>query len=235
MHFLCYFVFMGETVSETSNAETAASRWRGLHWPLVSLLGGFLVYYLLFKTLVDPLNPQIDALNGFSFQFLWEGETPASRVAVVGADLNARYKHAVPSVLMSLSFLAVLTLAFGFVLPRFGRGALACGAVTLPAGAFIGFTEQYNNVTRMAVADCPPAGMMDFCPLDQAVIRGLSGASFTSETLGHIRFLTDFNSVISVAAIFLLGICFFSSPDRRTRRDWIRPICKFDAKTWKRP
>jgi hypothetical protein len=49
---------------------------------------------------------------------------------------------------------------------------------------------------------------MIFCPLDQAVIRALPGSSFTIETLGHIRFLTHFNSIISVAAIFLLGICF---------------------------
>ena len=200
---------MGEKAGEKLNAEMAASRWRGLHWPLVSLLGGLVVYYLLFKTLVDPLNPQIEALKDFSYQFLWEGDAPASPMSVVGADLNARYKHAVPSVLMSLSFLAALTVAFGFVLPRFGRGALACGAVALPAGAFIGFAEQYNNIIRLAVADCPPAGTMDFCPLNQAVMRGLPGSSFTSETLGHIRFLTDFNSIISVAAIFLLGICFF--------------------------
>lgn len=209
MHILCYFVSMGEKAGEKLNAGITASRWRGFHWPLVSFLSGLLVYYLLFKTLVDPLNPQIEALNSFSYQFLWEGEAPASRITVVSADLNARYKHAIPSVLMAFSFLAALVVAFGFILPRFGRGALACGAAALPAGAFIGFTEQYNNAIRMAVADCPPGGTMDFCPLDQAVIRGLPGSSFTMETLSQIRFLTDFNSIISVAAIFLLGFCFF--------------------------
>ena len=199
---------MGEKVSEKLNAATAESRWRGIYWPVLSFLGGFFVYFVLFKTFVDPVNPQIEALNSFSYQFLWEGEAPASRVSVVGADLNARYKHAVPSVLMLLSFLAALLVAFGLVLPRFGRGALACGAAALPAGAFIGFSEQYSNAIRMAVADCPPAGAMDFCPLNQAVIRGLPGSSFTMETLGHIRFLTSFNSIISVAAILLLAICF---------------------------
>jgi hypothetical protein len=49
---------------------------------------------------------------------------------------------------------------------------------------------------------------MEFCPLNQAVIRGLPGSSFTVETLGHIRFLTHFNSIISVAAILLLATCF---------------------------
>ncbi len=199
---------MGEKAAEKLNAPPAASRWRGIFWPLLSLLGGLLVYYLLFKTLVDPLNPRIDALNSFSYQFLWEGDTPASRASVMGADLHARYRHAVPSVLMLLSFLAAVTVAFGFVLPRFGRGALVCGTVALSAGAGIGFTEQYNNVTRMAVADCPPRGTMDFCPLNQAVIRGFTGSSFTADTLDHIRFLTHFNSIISVAAILLLATCF---------------------------
>ena len=200
---------MDETATDAPITRPAKPWWRRYHWSFVSLLGGFLVYYLLFKTLVDPLNPQIEALNGLTYQFLWEGEEPASRITVVGADLEARYKHAVPSVLMSLSFLAAVTLAFGFVLPRLGRVALACGAAALPAGAVIGFVEQYNNIIRLAVADCPPSGAMAFCPLNQAVTRGIPGSSFTAEALGHIRFLTDFNSVISVAAIFVLGICFF--------------------------
>ena len=200
---------MGEKISEKPNAETAESRWRGLRWPLVTFIGGLCIYFLLFKTLVDPLNPQIEALNSFSYQFLWESDPPASRVSVVGADMNARYKHAVPSVLMALSFLAALFVAFGLVLPRFGRVALACGVVALPVGAFIGYSEQYNNAIRMAVADCPPAGAMVFCPLNQVAIRGLPGSSFTMETLSHIRFLTNFHSIVSVAAIFLLGFCFF--------------------------
>ena len=90
----------------------------------------FFVYFLLFKTLVDPANPQIEALNSFSYQFLWEGEEPASRISVVGADINARYKHAVPSVLMAPSFLAALLVAFGLVLPRFGRVALPFSSMT---------------------------------------------------------------------------------------------------------
>ena len=200
---------MGEKASEKLNVETAESRWWGLHWPLLSFFGGLCVYFLLFKTLVDPVNPQIEALNSFSYQFLWDGEAPASRVSVVGADINARYKHAVPSVLMALSFLAALFVAFGLVLPRFGRIALACGAAALPAGAFIGLNEQYNNAIRLSVADCPPAGAMDFCPLNQAAMRGLADSSFTMETLDHIRFLTTFNSMVSVAAIFLLAFCFF--------------------------
>lgn len=199
---------MVENAHTGSRIETNLGQLRRYHWPLLSLLGGFAVYFFVFRTLVDPLDPSIEALKDFSYQFLWEGEQPVSSVAVVGADMNARYKHAVPSVLLAISFFASLVVAFGYLLPHYGRVALICGILALPVGGIVGFVEQHNNITRMAVADCPPDGGMTFCPLDQAVSRE-GGTSFTSETLAHIRFLTDFNSIVSVAAIFLLGICFF--------------------------
>ena len=192
---------------DRSHPEISLAQLRRYCWPLLTLLGGFAVYYFVFRALVDPLDPSLEVLKGFSYQFLWEGEKPASQVAVVGADMAARYRHAVPSVLLAISFCSGLIVAFGYVLPRYGRTALACGFLAVPAGAYIGFIEQHKNITRMAVADCPPGTGVIFCPLDQAVSRG-GGSSFTSDALAHIRFLTDFNSIVSVAAIFLLGICF---------------------------
>ena len=195
--------------TDSSGRKTGATEWRRYIWSFVSFGGGLLVYYILFKMLVDPLNPTTGALDALSYQFMWEGETPASREAFVASDLEARYRQAVPSVLMMLSFLAALLLAYGFILPRCGRYALAFGIVALPVGALIGYAEQYNNPIRLAVADCPPGAEIDFCPLDQAVIRGFDGSSFTAETLAHFRFLIDCNSVVGVAAVFLLGVCFF--------------------------
>lgn len=182
--------------------------WQGLLWPLLTLAGGFAAYFLLFRLLVDPLNPAIDAARAGAYRFLWEMPEPPMAAAIMAADVSARYAQAVPTVLMSLVFLAALVVALGLILPRFGRAAMLLGVVALPVGGAIGYLEQYNNPIRAAVANCRPGSGATFCPLDQAVARAGEASAFTEENLRQILLLTHWNSIISVMGIFLLGICF---------------------------
>ncbi len=184
------------------------------HWavlnlalPILTIIGGLGVYFLLFQFLVDPLNPNLDSLGSPNAVFFWETDAPASLTEALAADLNARYAFAIPSVLMALVFVAVLIVAFGQVLPQFGWPAMALGVAALPLGAAIGYVEQYANPLRAAVADCLPASLDDSCPLDQAVARNPGGWSFDAGVLDQIRFLVSVNSAVSVAGIALIGIC----------------------------
>ena len=176
--------------------------------PVATILSGVIVYFLMFRVLVDPLAPGDEVLNSLTYVFLWEGAEPAGRAEVLAADLNARYAQAVPSVLLSLCFLATLIVALGHVLPAFGPGAVICGCVGAGSGALLGLAEQYNNPLRRAVADCPDGLAHAFCPLDQAVARAADTGSFTAEALSQLQFLTHWNSAISVAGICLLAVCF---------------------------
>jgi hypothetical protein len=194
------------------DAKTVRSRAVGLllggYLPsALIVVGGFGVYFFLFEVLVDPLNPT-SALPEVGPVFLWEGKSPASQSAVLAADLNARYTFAVPSVLMTLSFIAAVIVAFGFVLRQFGRGAVALGVVSLPVGAVIGYHEQYANPLRTIVADCKPWTSITSCPLDQAALRAPSELMFGADTLAQVRFLANLNSMVSVAAIMLIAACF---------------------------
>lgn len=179
----------------------------GGYWPsALIVIGGFGVYYILFQFLVDPLNPS-GPLPEMGPVFLWQGNSPASPSAILAADLNARYTFAVPSVLMVLSFIAAMILAFGLVLPQFGRAAVALGVLALPVGAGIGYVEQHANPLRAIVADCKPALSVTSCPLDQAALRAPSGLIFGADTLEQVRILVSVNSMVSVAAIMLIGVC----------------------------
>ena len=177
-------------------------------WPLAGVLGGLAAYFLVFANLVDPLNPSPVPPDPSTYQFLWEVPKPPDKAVVLAADLNARYAIGIPSVLMTLSFLATLIFAFAMILPAMGRAAIACGAVSLPIGAAIGFYEQYNNPLRMSVTNCPPGTASPVCPLDQAVLRAGDGGTFDTAALDQILFLTNWNSMLSVAGIFLLAMCF---------------------------
>ena len=170
------------------------------------IVGGVGVYFVLFEVLVDPLNPA-GALPEAKAVFLWEGESPAPQSAILAADLNARYAFAVPSVLMTLSFIAAVIMAFGLVLPQFGPAAIALGLLSLPLGAGIGFFEQYANPIRAIVADCMPGLTVASCPLDQAALRAPPGLVFGADTLAQVRFLANLNSMVSVAAIALIAAC----------------------------
>ena len=199
-----------------------ATPWQGMFWPLLSFGGGLIAYFLLFGLLVDPLSPPVSSLRDNTYDFLWEGDQPASRAAILAADINARYAVAIPSVLMALAFLATLVLAFVLVLPRFGRWALALGAVALPIGGLVGYFEQYNNPLRASVTNCNPASGQSFCPLDQAVARAGDLGTFDESRLQQITLLTHWNSIASVAAIFLFGICFLFIA-RRATEDELAP------------
>lgn len=171
------------------------------------VVGGLGVYFFIFEVLVNPLNPA-DALREMRAPFLWEGESPVSQAAVLAADLNARYTFAVPSMLMMLSFIAALIVAFGLVLPQFGRWAVALGVLSLPLGAAIGWHEQYANRLRDIVADCRPESAITSCPLDQAALRAPPGwLVFGADALEQVRFLVNLNSMLSVAAIVLIAVC----------------------------
>ena len=82
---------MGEKVSEKLNAATVESRWRGIYWPVLSFLGGFFVYFALFKTFVDPVNPQIEALNSSSasLPFSTTAYRPARAMTRTGARASS--------------------------------------------------------------------------------------------------------------------------------------------------
>ena len=164
--------------------------WQGLLWPLLTLAGGLGVYFLLFRFLVDPLSPAVDAMRGAEYRFLWEMDAPPGRAALIAADVNARYAQAVPTVLMTLVFLAALVIAFAVILPRFGRTAIGLGVIALPVGGVVGYFEQYNNPIRAGVANCRPGTGETFCPLNQAVLRAGTDGTFTGESLRQILFLT---------------------------------------------
>lgn len=183
------------------------ARWNDLLLPVLTVAGGFGVYFLLFRVLVDPMNPDLDTVRAPETVFLWETETPASVVQALAADLDARYSFAVPTVLMSLVFIAALIVAFGVVLPQFGRMAIGLGIVVMPIGVAVGLLEQYNNPLRALVADCPPMIDSESCPLNLAVRRIPDGWLFDAEALRHVQFLVSYNSAVSVAAIGLIGIC----------------------------
>jgi len=172
------------------------------------IVGACGVYFLVIELLVDPLNPA-GALPELGPVFLWEGNPPASRAAILAVDLNARYAFAVPSVLMSLSFMAAVVVAFGLVLPQFGRVAVVLGLLSLPVGASIGYLEQYANSLRAIVADCTPGLSVTSCPLDQAALRAPPGIFFGADVLAQVRFLASVNSMVSVAAIVLIAVCCF--------------------------
>lgn len=193
------------------DAQTAVRRIvarLGTRYALSALIvgGGISVYFLLIQLLVDPFNPR-GALPAPDAVFLWEGQSPALPAAILAVDLNARYAFAVPSVLMALSFVAALAVAFSLVLPQFGRRAFILGVLSLPVGAAIGYFEQHANPLRTIVADCPPGLTLASCPLDQAALRSPSGLIFNADVLAQVRFLTSFNSMVSVAAIVLIGVC----------------------------
>ena len=215
-------------MSETGNPISAEREtpWQGLFWPLTSILGGLIAYFLLFGLLVDPLNPAPDAMRNAEYSFIWEADPPPSQAAVLAADQNARYAMAIPTVLMSLSFAATLILAFSIVLPTFGRAAIGLGVIAMPIGGVIGYFEQYSNPIRAAVANCDPASGATFCPLDQAMARAGDLGTFTESSLAQIKLLTDWNSVISAAAIFLLGICFLFIARRASNAELIPSLLR---------
>jgi hypothetical protein len=173
---------------------------------LLTVFGATLVYFLVFEALLDPLNP-VAGPTDFAGSFLWEGSDPAAPATILASDLTARYTFGVPSVLMILSFIAALIVGFGFVLPMFGRLGVVCGGVAVIAGAIIGCREQFANPLRNVVADCTSAVLAAPCPLNQAVLRGAPNGSFDAEVFSHLRFLVSFNSMASVAAISLIGVC----------------------------
>lgn len=195
-------------------AGDAHTAWSRAAEPLVGgylpsvliIVGGFGVYYFLFHVLVDPLNPA-GPLPKVGPVFLWQGNSPAPPSVILAADFNARYTFAVPSVLMTLSFIAAVIVAFGSVLPQFGRAAVAIGLLSMPAGAGIGWFEQYANPLRTIVADCTPGLPVASCPLDQAALRAPPGLFFGADTLAQVRFLANLNSMASVAAIALICVC----------------------------
>lgn len=217
-------------MSETDAAisPTRESPWQGLFWPAICVLGGVTVYFLMFRLLVDPMNPDAGQMGDATFRFLWEASPPTPRAQILATDLTARYAMAVPSVLMTLSFLAALILAFAAVLPRYGRVALVLGLASLPIGGTVGFFEQYNNPIRGMVANCNPAWGLDICPLDQAAKRAGELGTFHMADLAQVNLLTSWNSALSVAAIFVLSFCFVFlarratpdelTPDRLLRR-----------------
>ncbi|MBY8976587.1 hypothetical protein KHP62_12260 [Rhodobacteraceae bacterium NNCM2] len=171
--------------------------------PLATLVGGLMVYFLLFGFLVDPLAPDARPID---YVFLWE--TDGGGESARAADAAARYNQAVPSVLMSLAFIGALIIGFAMILPRYGIWAVVAGAVGVGAGALLGLGEQYNNPIRQMVADCMPGLANPRCPLDLAVLRAGGAGPFSQEVLGHIQFLTHWNSAISVAGVVLMGVCF---------------------------
>lgn len=193
------------TQAETRRVARAYRRktaLRRMMMPLATLVGGLTVYFLLFGLLVDPLAPDDTPLNVI---FLWEtfsgGMAPAY-------DMQARYNQAVPSVLMTLAFVGAVVLGFGVILPRYGTGAVFCGAIGVVAGAGIGLSEQHNNPIRRLVADCLPGIADPRCPLDLAVLRGGELGTFSAANLEHIRLLTHWNSAVSVAGVVLMAVCF---------------------------
>ncbi|MEM0988413.1 MAG: hypothetical protein AAGK00_05990 [Pseudomonadota bacterium] len=206
--------------------------WQGLMWPILSLGGGMVAYFLLFGLLVDPLSPTGAALHPNSYAFLWEAEPAPAPHQVLAADLNARYGIAIPSVLLTIAFLATIAMAFVKVLPLFGKPATASGAVALLVGAFIGYLEQYNNATRAHVANCNPASGTAACPLNQAAQRsdGQALASFDQAALDQILLLVHWNSMVSVAAIVLLGMCFLFIA-REAAEDELTPDILYQRKT----
>ncbi|MEM9138549.1 MAG: hypothetical protein AAGB15_01840 [Pseudomonadota bacterium] len=205
------------------------TRHSGFLWPLLTVFGGLAVYFLLFGLFVDPLTPRVEALRSVSYTFLWELPDPPPAAEIIAADTNARYAIAIPTVLLALTFAAVLISSFAVVLPRLGRAAVPLGVAAVPAGATVGYLEQYNNPVRAGVTNCRPGTGETFCPLNQAVERAGEPAFFTEDSLSLILRLVDLNSAISVSAIFLLGITFlfiarirpeaYLTPDRlRARR-----------------
>lgn len=179
------------------------SKFQRLLMPISTLFGGLAVYFLLFGILVDPLAP---AVGPGEYRFLWEeAEGPAAGLA---ADMNARYAQAVPSVLMSLAAVGALIAGFAVILPRYGPGAMICGAIGIIAGGLLGHAEQHNNPIRHLVADCHPSDRSLSCPLDQAALRSGDRGSFNQDALEQIQLLTDWNSAISVACIVFLSVCF---------------------------
>jgi len=197
-------------VGDAQNGESRAVELLTGRYLLSALIvvGACAVYFLVIEFLVDPFNPA-GALPELGSVFLWEGNTPAPRAAILAVDLNARYAFAVPSVLMTLSFVAAVVVAFGLVLPQFGPVAIVLGMLSLPVGAAIGYLEQYANPLRAIVADCTPGLPVMSCPLDQAALRAPPGMVFGADVLAQVRFLASVNSMVSVAAIALIAVCCF--------------------------
>lgn len=175
-------------------------------WPALTVLGGLLVYFLLFRFLVDPLTATAMGAGPGDVTFQWEMPTPPAAQAMLADDLMARYLIGIPTVLLTLGFIAVTVIAFTVVLPRFGRVGLLVGLAVLPLGATLGVLEQYNNPVRSHVANCMPGSGQTGCPLNLAAERG--GGAFSAESLDHVLRLISWNSGVSVAAIALLAICF---------------------------
>jgi len=173
---------------------------------IFTLVGAIVVYFVAFEVLLDPLNP-VAGRHDFVATFLWEGSDPADQAAVLASDLTARYTFGVPSVLMILAFIAALIVGFGFVLPMFGRMGIALGVIAVVAGAWIGYGEQFANPLRSVVADCMSQVSTSSCPLNQAVVRQAANGSFDAEIFAQIQRLVSFNSMASVAAILLIGVC----------------------------
>lgn len=183
-------------------------RFSGFLWPLLTVLGGLSVYFLFFRFFVDPLTPSIETFRSVGYTFLWEIEDPPSVAKIIAADTGARYAIAIPTVLLALTYVAVIVGSFTMLLPRLGGSAVKLGVFAAPLGGMLGYIEQYNNPVRAGVANCHPASVERFCPLDQAVLRSGDPGIFTDQSLWLILRLVDANSAMSVSAIFILGISF---------------------------
>ncbi|MEM9206152.1 MAG: hypothetical protein AAGA88_07470 [Pseudomonadota bacterium] len=172
--------------------------------PALTLVVGVGVYFLLFQIVVAPFHPSTDMLARSAPAFVVGAGAPVTEVAA--KRMTALYALAIPTILMALSALALAVVAFSIVLKPYGRGAQLLGVAAIPVGGLIGFVEQYANPIRHLVADCRP-GSAPICPLDQAVAMGGSPPLLRAEDLDHIQWLVSLNSVVSVAALCLIGAC----------------------------
>lgn len=185
-----------------------SQRLSGFFWPTVILIGSLAAYFLLFRLFVDPLTPGYQAFQNAQYTFIWEVPNPPPPGQIIASDINARYSVAIPTVLLTLTFIGVLLASFTVLLPRLGRSAIWLGGLGVPVGGVVGYFEQYNNPVRAGVANCPPGEDWTFCPLDQAVLRAKPPSIFDQPSLDLILRLVDLNSALSAAAIVVLGIVF---------------------------
>ena len=89
-----------------------SERLAGFFWPMVILIGSLAAYFLLFRLFVDPLTPGHEAFEATEYMFIWEAPNPPPAGQMIAADINARYSVAIPTVLLTLTFIGVLVLAW---------------------------------------------------------------------------------------------------------------------------
>jgi hypothetical protein len=190
-------------------------------WPLLCLFGGLAVYFILFRFVFDPFTPPGHVLGRIAPVFLWEAEAPVAG-AIVAADLEARYRFAFASVLLTLVCIGGVAAAIALALAPLRRAfAWLAGAGGL-VGALIGYNEQWASPLRGVAADCLPGAGGPVCPLNQAVARAGELGPVDAATLSHVQMVVSLNSITGVGAMCVLVIAFMglawtdtATPDAR--------------------